>query len=71
MTVEPQHIIHFRSFNLVVSLGKFFWRPRPAVKQHYSIIRELLLEKGFLRSAIIYVPLTLWEIQEPFNFLEY
>lgn len=24
MTVEPQHIIHFLSFNLVVSLGKFF-----------------------------------------------
>lgn len=24
MTVEPQHIIHFLSFNLVVSMGKFF-----------------------------------------------
>lgn len=46
MTVEPQHIIHFLSFNLVVSMGKFFWSPHPAVKHdHYSIMRELYLRE--------------------------
>lgn len=44
MTVEPQHMIHFLSFNLVVSMGKFFWSPHPAVKHgHYSIMWELYL----------------------------
>ncbi len=45
MTVEPQHIIHFLSFNLVVSMGKFFWSTHPAVKHgHYSIMWELHLK---------------------------
>lgn len=54
MTVEPQHIIHFLSFNLVVSLGKFFWSPHPAVKHgHYSIMWELYLKQfqGFKETT--------------------
>lgn len=54
MTVEPQHIIHFLSFNLVVSLGKFFWSPHPAVKHgHYSIMWELYLKqfRGFKETT--------------------
>lgn len=44
MTVDPQHVIHFLSFNLVVSMGKS--SPHPAVKHgHYSIMRELYLKQ--------------------------
>ncbi len=57
MTVEPQNIIHFLSFNLVVSMGKFFWSPHPAVKHdHYSIMRELYLREFWgCRPQRIYV----------------
>lgn len=58
MTAEPQHVIPFLPFNLVVHALLL-----------NNIIKLSALGRSF--SAIIYVPLTLSEMQELLNFLEY